>query len=65
MTTWCDTTPTPLIEALVPRGEELRNVELISFNPIGLAPYTDPQWMGGSPFVSREYCKKLPTGWNS
>src|SRR2546421_2686821 len=40
------TTPTPLIEALVTRGEELRNVELFTALIIGPAPYTDPRWVG-------------------
>src|SRR2546422_10600129 len=39
-------TPTPLIEALVARGEELRNVEIITALVIGPAPYTDPRWVG-------------------
>ncbi len=39
-------TPTPLIEALVARGEELRNVEIITALAIGPAPYTDPRWAG-------------------
>ncbi len=39
-------TPTPLIQALVARGEELRNVELITALAIGPAPYTDPRWVG-------------------
>jgi 4-hydroxybutyrate CoA-transferase len=40
------TTPTPLIEALVARGEELRDVELLTAYPFGPAPYTDPRWVG-------------------
>src|SRR5258708_2480626 len=39
-------TPTPLIEALVPRGEELRDVELLTTLPFGPAPYADPRWVG-------------------
>ena len=39
-------TPTPLIQALVARGEELRNVEIITALAIGPAPYTDPRWAG-------------------
>jgi acyl-CoA hydrolase len=39
-------TPTPLIEALVARGEELRNVELVTALTVGPAPYTDPRWVG-------------------
>src|SRR5229473_5466619 len=39
-------TPTPLIEALVTRGEELRDVELLTGLPFGPAPYTDPRWVG-------------------
>ncbi len=39
-------TPTPLIEALVARGEELRNVELFTALTFGPAPYTDPRWVG-------------------
>src|SRR5713101_7314833 len=39
-------TPTALIQALVARGEELRNVELITTLAIGPTPYTDPRWVG-------------------
>ncbi len=39
-------TPTPLVEALVARGEELRDVELLTALPFGPAPYTDPRWVG-------------------
>src|SRR5438128_3386027 len=39
-------TPTPLIQALVARGEELLNVEIITALAIGPAPYTDPRWAG-------------------
>jgi 4-hydroxybutyrate CoA-transferase len=39
-------TPTPLIQALVARGEELRNVEIITALAIGPLPYTDPRWAG-------------------
>jgi 4-hydroxybutyrate CoA-transferase len=39
-------TPTPLIEALVARGEGLRNVELLTALTIGPTPYTDPRWVG-------------------
>ncbi len=39
-------TPTPLIEALVTRGEELRDVELLTGLPFGPSPYTDPRWVG-------------------
>src|SRR3989454_3101119 len=40
------TTPTPLIEALVARGEELRDVEILDFMSFGPAPYLDPRWVG-------------------
>ena len=40
------TTPTPLIEALVARGEELRDVEILEFMALGPTPYTDPRWVG-------------------
>ena len=40
------TTPTPLIEALVARGEELRDVEIIDFMSFGPAPYLDQRWVG-------------------
>ncbi len=40
------TTPTPLIEALVARGEELRDVEILEFMALGPTPYTDPSWVG-------------------
>ena len=39
-------TPTPLIEALVARGEELHNVDLYTALTFGPAPYTDPRWVG-------------------
>lgn len=39
-------TPTPLIEALVARGEELRNVELTHLHTYGPATYTDARWAG-------------------
>src|SRR5436309_1987126 len=39
-------TPTPLILALVARGEELQDVELFTALAIGPAPYTDPRWAG-------------------
>ena len=39
-------TPTPLIQALVARGEELQDVELFTALVIGPAPYTDPRWAG-------------------
>src|SRR5438876_3005814 len=39
-------TPTPLIEALVARGDELRDVELITALTFGPVPYTDPRWAG-------------------
>src|SRR6266536_4695981 len=39
-------TPTPLIEALVACGEELRDVELLTALPFGPASYTDPRWVG-------------------
>ncbi len=39
-------TPTPLIEALVARGEELHNVELTHLHTYGPAPYTDEHWRG-------------------
>jgi len=48
-------TPTPLIEALVARGEELQDVELLTALPFGPVPYTDPRWVGHfhvhTPFV--------------
>jgi 4-hydroxybutyrate CoA-transferase len=39
-------TPTPLIEALVARGEELRDVELVHLHTYGPTPYTDERWRG-------------------
>lgn len=39
-------TPTPLIEALVARGEELRDVELTHLHTYGPTPYTDARWAG-------------------
>lgn len=40
------TTPTPLIEALVARGDELRNVEIVHLHTYGPTPYTDERWDG-------------------
>jgi acyl-CoA hydrolase len=39
-------TPTPLIEALVARGEELQDVEILSTLSFGPVPFTDPRWTG-------------------
>ncbi|MDQ2884498.1 MAG: 4-hydroxybutyrate CoA-transferase [Chloroflexota bacterium] len=39
-------TPTPLIDALVARGEELHNVELTHLHTYGPTPYTDERWRG-------------------
>jgi acyl-CoA hydrolase len=39
-------TPTPLVEALVARGEELRDVEITHLHTYGPTPYTDPRWAG-------------------
>jgi 4-hydroxybutyrate CoA-transferase len=39
-------TPTPLIEALVARGAELSNVEIVHLHTYGPTPYTDERWRG-------------------
>jgi 4-hydroxybutyrate CoA-transferase len=39
-------TPTPLIEALVARGDELHNVEITHLHTYGPTPYTDERWRG-------------------
>lgn len=39
-------TPTPLLEALVGRGSELRNVEIVHLHTYGPTPYTDQRWAG-------------------
>ncbi len=39
-------TPTPLVEALVARGEELRDVEITHLHTYGPTPYTEPRWAG-------------------
>lgn len=39
-------TPTPLIEALVRRGDELRDVEITHLHTYGATPYTDARWAG-------------------
>lgn len=39
-------TPTPLLEALVRRGDELRDVELTHLHTYGPTPYTDERWKG-------------------
>lgn len=59
-------TPTPLIEALVARGEELRNVEITHLLTFGPAPYTDPHWAGHfhlrTLFVSENVRAAVDTG---
>src|SRR5579872_5406857 len=39
-------TPTPLIEALVARGEDLSGVEITHLHTYGPVPYTDERWKG-------------------
>lgn len=39
-------TPTALLEALVERGDELRDVEIMHLHTYGPTPYTDEQWAG-------------------
>jgi len=39
-------TPTPLIEALVGRGEALSNVEIVHLHTYGPTPYTEERWRG-------------------
>jgi acyl-CoA hydrolase len=39
-------TPTPLLEALVARGDELRDVEITHLHTYGPTPYTDERWDG-------------------
>lgn len=39
-------TPTPLLEALVRRGDDLRDVELVHLHTYGPTPYTDARWAG-------------------
>ena len=39
-------TPTPLIEALVARGETLSDVEIVHLHTYGPTPYTDERWRG-------------------
>jgi len=39
-------TPTPLLEALVARGEELHHVELTHLHTYGPTTYTDERWRG-------------------
>lgn len=39
-------TPTVLIEALVERGNDLRNVEIVHLHTYGPTPYTDEKWAG-------------------
>jgi 4-hydroxybutyrate CoA-transferase len=39
-------TPTPLLEALVARGDELHNVEIMHLHTYGPTPYTDERWVG-------------------
>jgi 4-hydroxybutyrate CoA-transferase len=39
-------TPTPLIEALVARGDDLHDVEITHLHTYGPTPYTDERWRG-------------------
>jgi 4-hydroxybutyrate CoA-transferase len=39
-------TPTALLEALVARGHELHNVEIVHLHTYGPTPYTDEKWAG-------------------
>jgi acyl-CoA hydrolase len=39
-------TPTPLVEALVERGPELHDVEVVHMKTLGDAPYTRPEFAG-------------------
>ena len=39
-------TPTPLLEALVARGEHVRDVEITHLHTYGPTPYTDARWAG-------------------
>ncbi|HLV97390.1 MAG TPA: acetyl-CoA hydrolase/transferase C-terminal domain-containing protein [Ktedonobacterales bacterium] len=39
-------TPTPLLEALVGRGETLSDVEIVHLHTYGPTPYTDERWRG-------------------
>lgn len=39
-------TPTALLQALVERGEELHDVEIVHLHTYGPTPYTDEQWAG-------------------
>lgn len=39
-------TPTPLLEALVARGNDVQDVELVHLHTYGPTPYTDEQWKG-------------------
>lgn len=39
-------TPTPLLEALVARGDELHDVEITHLHTYGPTPYTDERWAG-------------------
>lgn len=39
-------TPSALVEALVARGEELRDVEITHLHTYGPTPYTDARWVG-------------------
>ncbi len=39
-------TPTPLLESLVARGEMLSNVEMVHLHTYGPTPYTEERWRG-------------------
>lgn len=39
-------TPTALLQALIERGDELRDVEIVHLHTYGPTPYTDDKWAG-------------------
>jgi 4-hydroxybutyrate CoA-transferase len=49
-------TPTPLLEALVARGEELHNVELTHLHTYGPTHYTDEHWRGAIQTRPTDHC---------
>jgi acyl-CoA hydrolase len=62
-------TPTALLEALVDRGPELRDVEIVHLHTYGPTPYTEERWAGHfslrALFVAENTRAAVNAGWAS
>ncbi len=62
-------TPTALLQALVERGDELRDVEVVHLHTYGPTPYTDDKWAGHfslrALFVAENTRAAVNAGWAS